>query len=78
LLAAAENVGVVALSENEYRAAERLKEDYWLYAVFNCATTPQLHVVQDPARLRWQPVMSVEHYQIAATQILTLGQVAER
>ena len=28
-------VGVVALSENEYRTAERLKGDYWLYAVFN-------------------------------------------
>ncbi len=26
-------VGVVALSDNEYRTAERLKNDYWLYAV---------------------------------------------
>src|SRR5690606_1944800 len=50
-------VGVVALSENEYRTAERLKLDFWLYAVFNCAATPQLHAVQDPARLGWQPVM---------------------
>ena len=33
-------VGVVALSENEYRTAERLKGDFWLYAVFNCAGTP--------------------------------------
>jgi len=29
-------VGVVALSENEYRTAQRLKADYWLYVVFNC------------------------------------------
>jgi hypothetical protein len=63
-------VGVVALSENEYRTAERLKCDYWLYAVFNCAGTPQLHAVQDPARLGWQPVVTVEHYQLAPHVIL--------
>ena len=57
-------IGIVALSENEYRAAERMKNDYWLYAVFNCAGTPELHIVRDPARLGWQPVMAVEHYRI--------------
>lgn len=63
-------VGVIALSENEYRTAERLKGDYWLYAVFNCAARPQLHSIQDPARLGWQPVMAVEHYQIGPETIL--------
>src|SRR2546426_9269500 len=29
-------VGEIALSSNEYKTAERLKKDYWLYAVFNC------------------------------------------
>lgn len=62
-------VGVVALSENEYRTAQRLKEDYWLYTVFNCAGTPELHAIQDPARLGWQPVMTVEHYQLTATAV---------
>lgn len=62
-------IGVVALSENEYRTAERLKGDYWLYAVFNCASTPQLHAVQDPARLGWKPVITVEHYQIDSAAI---------
>lgn len=57
-------VGVVALSANEFHTAERLKTDYWLYVAFNCAGTPQLHVIQHPARLGWQPVMAVEHYQI--------------
>jgi len=63
-------VGVVALSENEYRTAERLKNDYWLYAVFNCAGTPELHTVQNPARLGWQPVVKVEHYQLSPQGIL--------
>ncbi|MCA9072817.1 MAG: DUF3883 domain-containing protein, partial [Planctomycetaceae bacterium] len=57
-------VGVVALSENEYRTAERLKNDYWLYAVFNCGGTPELHTVQNPVRLGWQAVMAVEHYRL--------------
>ena len=36
-------VGEVALSSNEYRTAERLGRDYWLYAVFNCGGTPKVH-----------------------------------
>jgi len=63
-------VGVVALSENEFRTAERLKNDFWLYAVFNCGGTPELHTVQNPARLGWQPVMAVEHYQVSATAVI--------
>lgn len=63
-------VGEVALTTNEYRTAERLKEDYWLYVAFNCSGTPELHLVQDPARLRWEPVVQVEHYSVGATEIL--------
>jgi superfamily II DNA or RNA helicase len=63
-------VGVVALSENEYRTAQRLKGDFWLYTVFNCAGTPELHAVQDPARLRWKPIVTVEHYHLDAASIM--------
>ena len=63
-------VGIVALSENEYRTSERMKDDYWLYAVFNCAGTPELHIVRNPALLGWQSVMAVEHYRIRADQII--------
>ena len=63
-------VGMVALSKHEYDTAVRLGKDYWLYAVFNCAGTPQLHDVQDPARLGWKPVVMVEHYQVGADAIL--------
>ena len=55
-------VGEVALSANEYKTAERLKQDYWLYVVFNCGGTPEVHPIQDPARLGWEPVVAVEHY----------------
>ena len=63
-------VGVVALSSNEYQTAQRLKGDYWLYVAFNCAGAPQLHVVQDPARLGWKPVMAVEHYLLNSVALL--------
>jgi hypothetical protein len=63
-------VGEVALTTNEYKTAERLKKDYWLYAVFNCASTPQIHVVQDPARLGWEPLVKIEHYHVSADQIV--------
>lgn len=63
-------VGEIALSANEYRTAERLKKDYWLYVVFNCGTAPQIHPVQDPAQLGWKPIVKVEHYAIGAQAIL--------
>ena len=63
-------VGELALSANEYKTAERLKKDYWLYAVFNCASRPEIHVVQDPVRLGWEPIVRVEHYHVGARVIL--------
>lgn len=62
-------VGEIGLTTNEYKTAERLKNDYWLYVVFNCATKPQVNVIRDPARLGWKPVVKVEHYHITSTEI---------
>ena len=62
-------VGEVILSDNEYRTAVRLKKAYWLYAVFNCASKPRAHVVQDPARLGWEPLVKIEHYHLGADAI---------
>lgn len=66
-------VGEVAVTTNEYRAAERLKGDYWLYVVFDCASTPRLHTVQNPARLGWHPIVNVEHYRVAPGEIQAHG-----
>lgn len=42
-------IGDIELSENEWAKACNLRADYWLYAVFNCATaSPQLQRVRDP------------------------------
>ena len=64
-------IGEVALTANEYKTAERLKKDYWLYVVFNCAALPEIYPVQDPARLGWKPIMRIEHYYLGAEQILS-------
>lgn len=63
-------IGEVALTTNEYKTAERMTTDYWLYVVFNCATTPEVKVIQDPARLGWEPVVKVEHYHVKSEAII--------
>ncbi len=66
-------IGEVALTANEYKTAQRLKKDYWLYAVFNCAATPQIQSVQDPAQLDWQPIVRIEHYHVKPQAIFDLA-----
>jgi hypothetical protein len=63
-------VGEVALSANEYRTAQRLGDDFWLYVVFDCATKPSLKPIRNPAILGWEPVVRVEQYHVAARAIL--------
>ena len=63
-------LGDVALTNNEYKTAERLGEDYWLYVVYHCATQPEVYAVRDPARLPWAEVLQVAHYRVGVRQIL--------
>jgi hypothetical protein len=57
--------GEIALTSNEYRTAQRLGKDYFLYVVLHCATPePSLNIFQDPSKLDWQPVVKVEHYKL--------------
>lgn len=64
-------VGEVALTMNEYKTAERMKNDYWLYVVFNCTATPDVKVIQNPVRLGWEPLVKVEHYHIRPEKVLS-------
>ena len=41
--------GAVQLTENEWPTAINVRDRYWLYVVVDCATTPTLYRVQDPA-----------------------------
>ncbi|HEX4899541.1 MAG TPA: DUF3883 domain-containing protein, partial [Pyrinomonadaceae bacterium] len=63
-------VGEIALTANEYKTAQRLGDDYWLYVVFNCASTPQVTTIQNPARFDWEPLSKIDCYRIGAEAIL--------
>ena len=66
-------IGMVGLTSNEYKKAREMKQDYWLYVVFDCATSPTLHIIQDPVQLGWKAIVSVEHYQVDAQKILEVA-----
>lgn len=62
--------GEIALTSNEYRTAQRLANDYWLYVVFHCATpNPNINILRNPAMLEWQPIVKVEHYRLKVESI---------
>ncbi len=63
-------VSSVALTANEFKTAERLQRDYFLYVVYNCGSQPEVHTIQNPARLGWKPVVKIEHYLLGSTDIL--------
>lgn len=66
------SVGAVMLSSPEYNTAYRLKDDYWLYVVFNCATDPNPtpYCICDPAKLRWEPMQEVIQYRVDPESIM--------
>ncbi|MEG3957480.1 DUF3883 domain-containing protein [Microcoleus sp. herbarium2] len=63
-------VGEVAITTNEYKTAERLKKDYWLYVVFNCTSTLEVRPIQYPVQLGWESLVKIEHYHVDAEKIL--------
>src|SRR3989304_3032085 len=41
--------GDVALTQNEWFKAQRFRDDYYLYVVYNAASRPELFIIQNPA-----------------------------
>ncbi len=63
-------IGDISLSPNEKIKAERFGDKYWLYAVMNCATKPQLLPVQDPANnLDMKKIVEVTRFIISKDEI---------
>jgi hypothetical protein len=63
-------VGEIALTANEYKAALRLGDDYWLYVVFNCGSQPQVTTIQNPARFDWEALSKIDCYRLGSETIL--------
>ena len=71
-----EPVEVKLVEENEWFKAGRFGQDYYLYAVLNAATQPELYVIQDPAaNLQPQERMEVR-YLVGVKEIVGRGQAA--
>jgi len=80
------STGEIEVTDNEWARACNLRSDYWLYAVYHCATaTPQLVRVQDPfEKLLVRPftktqivetVREVGGVRIAHAQVMEVGEV---
>jgi hypothetical protein len=64
--------GNIYISTNEWAAAANRREEYWLYAVFNCASaSPRMVSVQDPFR---KLVEKASGFELAAADILAAGE----
>ncbi len=61
--------GKIALTQNEWFAAQRLGPEYWLYVVVDAVTQPALYLIQDPAaHLEPEEVVQVVRYVVAQEQ----------
>ncbi len=58
------HAGEIALTTNEYNTAKRLKNNYYLYILLRCISTPSLNLLQDSSTLDWQEVGKIEHYRL--------------
>jgi len=80
------STGEIEVTDNEWARACNLRADYWLYAIYHCATpTPQMVRVQDPfEKLLVRPftktqvvetVREVGGVRIAHAQVMDVGEV---
>ena len=67
--------GDIEVSANEWAKACNMRQDYWLYAVYNCATAnPRLARVQDPfgsLLAKAKGSVLVSHAQVAEAEVAT-------
>ena len=55
--------GSITLTPNEWLMAQRLRNEYWLYAVMKASTTPELYLIQNPdSRLEPEEEVSIVRY----------------
>jgi len=66
----------VELTPNEWLQAHRHGESYWLYVVWNCANTPQLITIQNPAQALAHVIQEqvvIEGYRVPGEAIAKLN-----
>jgi len=67
----------VALTQNEWFKAKRFADDYYLYAVMETSTEPQLYIIQNPAlNLEAEEKIAAVRYYVPFNEIKTKGETA--
>jgi len=70
--------GPVALTPNEWIAAQRFREKYWLYIVTDAARSPKLYPIQNPmAKLKPREEIRIVKYVIPEEEWRKASQMAE-
>ncbi len=70
-------LGPVALTPNEWFKAKRFGDDYYLYAVMNAATNPELYIISNPAQnLAAEERIEVVRYLVPFKELETKGTLA--
>lgn len=69
--------GTILLTPNERRVAEDRRDCYWLYVVTDCARTPQVQPIRDPAARPWHEVVKVQHYWLEVDAMTRPARVRE-
>ena len=70
--------GAVALTQNEWFKAQRFRDDYYLYAVMNASSNPQLYIVQNPAQnLVPDKKVEVVRYIVSLENVVASSHVAK-
>lgn len=68
--------GPVALTQNEWFKAKRFGDDYYLYAVMEASTVPQLYIIQNPAlNLEAEEKVEVVRYLVPFNEIRAKGTI---
>jgi len=67
-------VGNVVLSENEWKQANNLGDDFYLYIVYNCVTNPELKIIQNPAKVFTPEKVVKVMYSVSKEKILEEGE----
>ena len=65
-------LGKIALTPNEWFKAHNLKDNYYLYVVFNAATNPELKIIRNPAeKIKPEEVVEVVRYIVNPDEIIS-------
>jgi len=66
--------GAVALTPNEWFKAQRFKDQYWLYVVFNAKTNPTLLIINNPVEnLRYEEKIEIVRFLIPIEELKEKG-----